>query len=170
MLRGNDRLMTATKFPYGKPVKLLIDLQGFPDGRLVVFDIWKEKGSDKTLVKTVNGVIKNGKGVGEWTPGFKKAGWIPLEKTVSKQAQSEKYHFIAKIDDQEAKSGDFAFTHPILIHLEDENGNSLSGVEYTITFADGTKKQGVFTDGHVNFGDAPPGKFKLELKNYKFVF
>jgi hypothetical protein len=168
----------VTKFPYGKPVPLLVELQGFPPGMPVVFDIWKEKGSDKTPVGTVNGRIKNGQGVGEWNPEFKQAGWIPLEKTVSKPVQNEKYHFIAKVEDpeaksgwQEVKSGDFVFTHPILIQLEDENKNPLRGVEYTITFfGDGSKKTGVFEDGHVMFNDAPPGKFKLELKNYKFVF
>jgi hypothetical protein len=162
--------MSLTKYPYGQPVKLLIDLQGFPDGRLVVFDIFKEKGSDTTKIKTVNGVIRSGKGVGEWNPEFKGKGWIPLEKTITTQTQTEKYHFVAKIDDQEAKSGDFAFTHPITISLEDENGNSLKEVEYTITFADGSKKQGTVKNGIEMFNDAPPGKFKLELKNHKFVF
>jgi hypothetical protein len=160
--------MSVTKYPYGQSVKLLIDLQGFPDGRLVIFDIFKSSSNDP--IKTVNGVIRNGKGIGEWNPEFKGKGWIPLEKTITSQSQPEKYNFIAKIDDQQAKSADFEFTHPITIELQDENGNALNEVEYMLTFGDGSKKQGTLKNGHAMIGDAPQGKFKLELKNYKFVF
>jgi hypothetical protein len=161
--------MTVTKLPYGKPVKLLIKLQGFREGRTVLFEIWKETGGSPVRLTTANGVTKGGEGVGEWPFNFKERT-VALEKTVSRPAQSEKYYYVAKIDDQQVKSEDIVFTHPLDIQLEDENRQSLDGAEYTITFSDGTKKQGVLKGGHVKFEDAPPGKFKLELKNYKFVF
>jgi len=60
--------MSATKMPYGRPVKLLIDFQGFPDGRLMQFEIWRKKGGKEEKVSEVYGVTKGGKGIGQWIP------------------------------------------------------------------------------------------------------
>jgi hypothetical protein len=162
--------MPATKIPYGKPVKLLVDFQGFPDGRLVLFEIWRKKGGKEEKVTEVYGVTKGGKGVGRWVPVIKRKEVALLEEKASEQAEEEKYYFIAKIDKQESKSRDTVFTFPIAIYLADEAGKPLDGAKCTITFSDGTEEKGVFKNGQVKFQNAVSGKFKLELEDYDFVF
>jgi hypothetical protein len=162
--------MPETKLPYGKPVKLLIDFQGFPDGRLVLFQIWRKKGGKEAKVNEVYGVTKGGKGVGRWVPLIKRKEVALLEEKTSEQAEEEKYYFIAKIDEQETKSGDMVFTYPIDIQLKTETGKPLNEAKCTITFSDGSKETGVFKNGQVKFQNSSSGKFKIEVNDYTFVF
>lgn len=162
--------MSVTRVPHGRRVKLLVDFQGFPDGRLVQFEVWRRMGSTEEKISEVYGVTKRGKGIGWWTPRIERKEVLPLEERVSQPVEEEKYFFVAKIDDQEAKSGDLELTYLLDVYLEDSVGNPLDDVECTVTFSDGTKRKGVFKDGHARFEEAPPGKFKLELEDYEFVF
>lgn len=162
--------MSETKLPYGKPVKFLVDFQGFPDGRLVLFQIWRKKGGNEEKVTEVYGVTKGGKGVGRWTPVIKRKEALPLQEKITEQVEAEKFYFVAKIDDQEVKSGDMVFTFPLEISLKDTKGKPVNDAKYTITFSDGSKKEGTFNNGRANIQDAVSGKFKLELKDYEFVF
>jgi len=162
--------MSATKVPYGKPVKLLADYQGYPDGRLVQFKIWRKKGGEEKEISAVYGVTKGGKGIGRWIPRVERKEILPLEKEIKEKTEEEKYYFIAKIDDKEVKSGDFVFTYSLEVYVEDEDGVPIDDIECTVTFSDGSKEEGIFKDGRVRFEDAPPGKFTLELESYEFVF
>jgi hypothetical protein len=111
----------ATKYPSGKPVKLLADLQGFPDGRLMLFEIWRRSEGKEEKVGEVYGVTKHGKGVGTWYPAFEKpSGTKHLKKNAQETSEEEKFYFIAKIDDQEAKSGDIVFEYPLDSFLVDQ--------------------------------------------------
>jgi hypothetical protein len=163
--------MSLVKVPFGKPVKLLVDYEGFPDGRLVQFEIWRRKGQKEERVSEVYGVTKRGKGIGEWTPQIKERKEVlPLKKEIPEIVEAEKYYFIAKIDDKEAKSGELVLTYLLDIYLEDMDGKPVTKAECTITFSDGTKRKGIFNNGHTKFDQAPSGKFKLELNEYQFVF
>jgi len=163
--------MSETKLPYGKPVKLLVDYQGFSDGRLVLLEIWRKKGGKEEKVADVYGVTKEGKACGKWIPLIEREEVLPLQEKIDEPVEEEKYYFIAKIDDQEVKSGDMVFTYPLDIYVEDADGKPLDGVKYTVTFlSDGSKEEGEFKNGHAKFADAPPGKFKIELEDYEFVF
>ena len=167
--------MPVTKLPYGRPVKLLVDFQGFHDGRLVQFEIWRRKGEKEEKIAEVYGVTKGGKGVGMWTPpplqAKERKEVLPLEEKMGQQVEEEKYYFIAKINDKEAKSGDMVFTYPLDIYLEDEDEKRVNGAKYKITFfSDGSTKEGVFKNGLAEFREALPGKFKLEVEDYEFVF
>lgn len=169
---GHQKKLPVTKLPYGKPVKLMVDIQGYPDGRLVLFEIWRRKDGNEEKVSQAYGVTKGGKGIGLWTPTLEeRKETLPLEEQVKGKVEDEKYYFIAKIDDKETKSDDMLFTQMLDISLEDEDGKPVDGVEYTITFSsDGSKKKGVFQGGHAKIEDAPSGKFKIELKEHEFVF
>jgi hypothetical protein len=163
--------MTVTKVPYGKPVKLLVDYQGYPDGRLVRFEIWEIEGTREEKISEVYGVTNGGKGVGRWIPGFKeRAETLPLEENVNLNLVEKQYYFIAKIDEKEAKSGKIAFVYDLIICLEDDEGNLLDDVEYKATFSDGSIKEGVVTDGKIKLAQVPAGKFELELNEYEFIF
>ena len=162
--------MSATKFPYGKPVKLLVDYQGYPDGRLVQFEIWRKKGGEEKEVSAVYGVTKGGKGIGWWIPLVERKGVLPLEETISYQGEEEKYYFIGKIDDKEVKSGDIVFTYPLEVYLEDEEELPIDDAECTVTFSDGSKEKGDVKSGRAIFQEAPLGKFKIEVEGYEFVF
>ena len=162
--------MSATKVPYGKPVKLLVDYQGYPDGRLVRFEIWRKKGAEEKEISNVYGVTKGGKGIGWWVPLVDRKGVLPLEETISYQGEEEKFYFISKIDDQEVKSGDLIFVYPLEICLEDEKGLPIEGAECTVTFSDGSSDKRVLKSGRAEFNEAPVGKFKIEVEGYEFVF
>jgi hypothetical protein len=157
------------KFPYGKPVKLLVDMQGYPDGRLMQFEIWRLEGQSEEKIAEVYGVTKGQKGIGMWNPHFRERKEVlPLQEQISQQPEESKYYFIAKIDDKEIKSEDFTFTYLLDIYLEDEAGNPVNGAKFTITFSDESKAQGEFKSGHAKVDNAPPGKFRLELEEYEF--
>jgi hypothetical protein len=162
--------MSVTKFPYGKPVKLLVDYQGYPDGRLVQFKIWRKKGDEEKEISAVYGVTKGGKGIGRWIPRIERKEILPLEKEIKEKTKEEKYYFTAKIDDKEVKSEDIVFTYTLEIYMEDENGTPIDDAKYTVTFSDGSKEKGVLKSGRAKFKDAPLGKFKIEVEGYEFVF
>lgn len=162
---GNEK-MPAKKIRYGKPVKLLVDYQGFPDGRTVQFEIWRRKGRKEEKVSEVYGVTKGGKAYVMWNPDFEESTVGLKEGWVGEEAEEEKYYFVARIEDQEVKSADLEFAFPLDIYLVDENKNPLHDVDYTITFSDGSKRQGKFEHGHAKLEDAPQGKFKLEVEGY----
>jgi hypothetical protein len=166
------KAMSETKFPYGKPVKLLVDYQGYPDGRLVQFEIRRKRAGKEEKVCEVYGATRGGKGVGIWNPDFKeRAEFQPLRKGAQATDMTEKYFFVARIDDKEVKSGDIIFTHPLKIFLKDAEGNPLNGARFTITFSNGSKRRGEFNNGVAEFEDAPAGKFELELdEDYEFAF
>jgi len=156
--------ISATKVPYGKPVKLLVDSQGYPDGRLVQFEIWRKRGSNEEKACEVYGVTKGGKAIGTWNPKFKKrANHRPLKKEKQVVNTEEKYFFIARIDDQEVKSSDIIFVYPLKIFLKDIDGNPLDGVKCKIKLSDGSTRQTIFNKGVVEIKDAPIGKFEVEL-------
>jgi hypothetical protein len=155
---------------YGKPVKLLVDAKGFPDGRLVVFEIWKETGQNKEKIAEVNGVTKREKGIGYWEPPFKLEPEMVIQKNLSQQPQKDQYSFVAKIDDKTVQGGPIEFTYPLELYVEDENGKPLDCVKFTITFSDGSKKKEVFRNGRAKIEGAPAGKFTIELEGYDFVF
>jgi hypothetical protein len=163
--------MSATKMPYGRPVKLLIDYQGFPDGRLVQFEIWRRKGEKEEKMSEVYGVTKGGKGIGQWNPLLEeRKGVLPLREKIQEPVEEEKYFFIARIDDKEAKSEDMMFAYPLHIYLKDLDGKRVDGAKYTISFSDGTKTRGLTKNGYIKLQSAPPGKFELELEAYEFIF
>jgi len=151
-------------------VKLLVDLEGYQDGRLVQFEIWQRIGEAEEKLAEVNGVTKGGKGIGRWIPQVKRKEDLPLEEEINEEVKDESYYFIAKIDEQEVKSEDFVFTYALEIFLEDEWGEPIDGAEYTIKFSDGTEKKGSVKNGKVNFQNAPGGEFEIELKDYEFLF
>jgi len=162
--------VSTTQYPYGSPVKLLAELQGFPDGRLVLFEVWKKEGQKEEKIADVNGVTRNGKGIAIWTPSFKnRKETLSLTKTESQQTQQVKYFFKARIDDKEVKSSDMEFLYSIAFNLQDARGKPVNGVECTVTFSDGSKKKAIISNGQVKFGEVPAGKFKIELKGYEFV-
>jgi hypothetical protein len=160
---------------YGNPVNLLIDLQGFPDGRIVQFKIFKRasKGEkeDTFFIETA-GITKGGKGIGTWYfPSLKPKGTLPLIEELKEKVEEEKYYFKAYIDKVEKESEDIILLYPLTILIVDLNKTPVKGVELSVTFSDGSKKQGVTDEkGFIHFNDAPSGKFQVDLKVDKFVF
>ena len=164
--------MSVTKLPYGQRVKLLIKCEGYPDGRVVRFEIWRRKGQNEEKVSEQYGVTRGGNAYAIWNPNIEERR-IKLKARVgetNEPVEEEKYYFIARIDDQEIKSGDLKFTFPVDVYLEDESGRPLHDVDYTITFSDGSKRQGKFKDGHAKVEDAPLGGLKIEVEGYAIEF
>lgn len=164
------RKMSAIVRKYGKPLKLLVDAKGFKDGRLVLFEIWKQSGQNKSKIAEVNGVVKREKGIGEWVPSFKPEPTSPLEQNINQQSQKEQHSFTAKIEDKSVQGGPIDLTYCVELYIVDTNEKPLDDVKITITLSDGAKKQDVVKNGRVRFDDVPAGKFTTELEGYDFVF
>jgi hypothetical protein len=159
-------------FPYGKPVKLLVDLQGYPDGRLIYFEIWQKENGSENKISDVFGVTRDNKGIGFWTPDTsqespRKEEKI-LQKNVSHTTTKCSFYFICKIDDKEIKSEEFTFSYKLNIFLTDEAQTPIDGAKYTIKLSDKKEITGTVKNGHIIVEQAPAGKFTLSLKNYEF--
>jgi hypothetical protein len=162
--------LAAAERNYGKPIELLVDAKGFPDGRLVKFEIIKEVDGKKEKIAEVNGVTKREKGIADWEPPFKLLPKSSMKDKLGQNPPEEKYSFVAKIDDQKINGGPIKFSFPLDIYIEDENGLPLDNVAFTITFSDGSKKKDTLKKGRAKFEQAPAGKFSIELEGYDFVF
>ena len=162
--------MAAVERTFGKPVSLLVDAKGFPDGRLVHFEIWKQAGQNKEKIADVDGVVKREKGVGQWEPSFKREPQLPLKDKINQQPQKEQYSFTAKIDDKSVQGTPIEFIYPLEIYIEDTSGVPLDNAKFSMTFSNGTKKQGTLKNGRFKFEGVPAGKFVVELEDYDFAF
>ncbi len=167
--------MSATKVKYGKPVPLLVDAKGFPDGRAVLFEIWKETGGNKDKIDEINGAVRREKGIGQWEPKFKCEPKVPLKDKITPPPQKEQYSFTAIIDkgetnEKKTQGTPIEFTFPLEIFVQDTSGQPLNDVKFTVTLSDGNKKNDVVRNGRIKIEDAPAGKFTLELEGYDFVF
>lgn len=157
--------MAVAKFPYGKPVKLLVDLQGFPDGRLVKYEVWRKASLGEEKVAELNGVTKGNKALAIWNPDFLEGATFELDDKPSTAKVDEKYYFIAKIDDKEVKSGDMELTFPLTLFLKDGE-EPLDGISCKITFSDGKTEEVKFSEGFAKLSSVPLGKFTVEIEGY----
>jgi hypothetical protein len=160
---------------YGKPATLLVDAKGFQDGRLVVFEIFKQAEGKKEKIAEVNGVVRREKGVGQWQPSFEREAQLPLQDKIRQQPQKEQYSFIAIMDkdtpgEKKVEGTPIEFLYPVEISVLDVSGKPPKDIKFTITFSDGTSKTGVLRNGYAKIGDAPAGKFNVKLEGYDFVF
>jgi len=160
---------------YGKPVGLLVDAKGFANGRLVVFEIWKEASGKKEKIAEVNGVVKGEKGVGQWQPTFKREAQLELKEKVGQAPQKEQYSFVAFVDkgtpnEKKVQGTPIEFVYPLEISVLDVSGKPPKDVKFTIKFSDGSSKEGVLRKGHATIDEAPAGKFTVKLEGYDFVF
>ncbi len=161
--------MPPAKVPYGKPVKLLIDFQGFPDGKPVQFQVWRKtsRGEDK-VPPQLNGATKAGKAKAMWNPDFGVHN-VELKESETGEKVEEKYYFTARIHDKEKvlekKSEEMEFAFPLNINIKDKEG-PLNDVQFTVTLSDGTKRKGKFSGGLAKLRDVPLGKFKVEVDWY----
>jgi hypothetical protein len=163
--------LTDDHHPFGKPVKLLVDLQGYPDGRVIMFEIYKKGSEGESKLSEVLGVVRNNKGIGFWDNKEISQPVDSLLLTETEKPQTEqKYYFEAKIDEKTIKSEDFAFSFKLAIFVKNTKEKPIHGVNGKITFSRGVSQPIRFVNGLANINDAPGGKFKIELEDYKFVF
>lgn len=160
--------MGQVKLPYG-PVRLVVDAVGFQDGRLVQFEIWMRKGGEEKLIDQVNGVVRGGRGEATWIPPQEeyKIKLSRGDSTSEEEEEIEEYYFKAKIDDLEVESPPLVFTYPLEIYIEDKDGKPIDGAKYTITFSNGSKREGTLQKGYAKIEDAPKGKFKIQVEGYR---
>ncbi len=163
--------MSVTKRHYGEPIKLLVDVPGYSNGRLVTFEIWRKKNGKEEKIDEINdGVTRGEKAIGQWSAQLgKRKEVMSLKDNVKEEISEEEYYFIAKIDNKEIKSTNLTFLYPLQISLFNEEGTSLGSVEFTITFSDGSNRKGTLKDGYINFNDVPNGAFEIELEGYDFI-
>jgi hypothetical protein len=165
--------MSDTSYPFGKPVKLLVDMQGYQDGRVIQFEIFRKKTGGEEKIAEVFGSVKNDKGVGYWSIGGQelnaRADSLQLKQQIIDSSAEEKFYFKAKIEDKEVESESFVFSYNLQLYLKDEQDKPLDGVKCKITFSNGQSEEALLKKGLASFSAAPPGKFKIELDGYEFV-
>ena len=152
------------KLKIGDQVKLTVNVKDFEDGTPVRFLVWESKGSQETIIDQIDGEIRGNKAEITWKHSLEEREEYLKEEAEEKE--EPKYYFVVDIEGEEKKSEALTFTYPLDIYLEDEDGNPLDDVEYTITLSDGTEKKGKFKDGHAKIEDAPYGKFTIEIDKY----
>jgi hypothetical protein len=157
----------TTKVQYGKPVKLLVDYQGYPEGRAVKFEVFQKKALGEEKVAELFGATRRGKACTYWHPNFSEYK-VTLTDNAStiKPVEDVKYYFTAKLDDKEVKSTDIEFTCSLDIYLKVADGAPLDGLDCKVTLSDGSTREVKFVDGHLALNDVPRGKFKLEIDGY----
>jgi hypothetical protein len=159
--------------PYGKPVKLLVDLQGYSDGRIVDFEVWQKKDGAEEKISEVCGVTRDNKGIGFWIPDNSQESTrkeeMRLQKSVNQVTKKSIFYFICKIDDNEIKTEEFEFSYKLDIFLTDEAQAPINGAKYTLKLSDEKEITGTVKNGHIIVEKAPAGKFTLSLKNYEFI-
>jgi len=153
----------------GEKIKMIVDLEGFEDGTPAKFVIWEEDvDGQNDFITQIDGKVQGNKVEAVWTYSPEK-----LEEDLKREEKEEEgepeYFFAVDIEGEEARSAILTFTYLLDIYLVDENENPLDGVEFVITFSDGTKKKGKFDKGHAKVEDAPYGKFTIEVKGYDFA-
>jgi len=166
--------MSAKRVRYGKAVPLLVDAKGFQDGRVVIFEIWKETAGKKEKLDELNGTVRREKGLANWEPKFRRESKIALKEKISPNPQKVQYTFTAIIDkgtssEKKVQGTPIEFTFPISIYIQDESGNPIDNAECTITFSDGSSKKDTVKNGILKV-DAPSGEFEIKLDDYEFVF
>jgi uncharacterized Zn-binding protein involved in type VI secretion len=149
-------------------VKLTAKLKDYEDGTAVHFLVWEEKAEKQNVVCQIDGEVRQNKVEVKWKPSFNQTK-KELEEEVEEEKDQE-FYFVLSIEGTEKKSGPLKISYPIDICVEDENGNPIDGVGYTVTLADGNKKKGKFQKGHAKIDDALYGRFIVEIEGYDFVF
>jgi uncharacterized Zn-binding protein involved in type VI secretion len=154
----------------GDKVKMIVDVDGFEDGTPAKFVIWEEDVDERNdFINQIDGKVqgKQVEATWEYSP-------TELEEDLKEEMEEEEgepeYFFAVDIEGEEARSGILTFTYPLEIYLEDENKKPLDGVEYVVTFSNGTQKKGKFKKGYAKVEDAPYGKCAIEVEDYDFFF
>ena len=149
-------------------VKMTAKLKDYEDGTSAHFLVWDQKGEDQTVIEQMDGEVQQNKVEAKWKPSPNQTE-DELREEVEEEKDQE-FYFIVDIEGAEKKSGPLKITYPVDICVEDENGNPIDGVAYTVTLSDGTKKKGKFQKGHAKIDDAQYGRFTIEIEGYVFVF
>lgn len=154
----------------GEKVKMIVDVEDFEDGTPARFVIWEEDVDGKNdFIDQVDGKVQGNKVEADW-------GYSPeeveedLKEDVEEEEGEPKYFFSVDIEGDEATSGILTLNYLLKIQLEDEKGNPLGDVEYTIKLSDGTQRKGRFKDGKAEIEDAPFGKFIIKVEGYDLIF
>jgi uncharacterized Zn-binding protein involved in type VI secretion len=153
----------------GDEVKLKVSVKDFEDGTKAKFTIWEEdENGEDNYITEIEGEVQAGKVETSWVYTLEAAKG-QLEKDLEYGEEEPKFFFSVDIEGSEARSQTLKFTYLLEIDLEDETGESLEEIEYTITFANGSEKKGKLKKGKITINDAPLGKYTLAIDGYDFA-
>ena len=125
----------------GDSVKMIVETKDFDDGTPADFIIWEKDVDEQDIFKyEVKEVVNANKVEASWaySPEELKED---LKQRVEEEKGEPEYYFSVDIEGEEARSGILTLAYPLDIYLEDENGNKLDGVDYEITFQNGTVRK-----------------------------
>jgi uncharacterized Zn-binding protein involved in type VI secretion len=150
-------------------LNMLIDVEGFDDGTPAKLIIWLEDVDNQNIfLKQIDEHVNGNKIESFWVYSAAEVK-ADLKKKEEDTSGEPKYFFSVEIEGDEARSGILTYFYPLDIYIEDESGNPLDGVDFSLTFSNGTRKEGKFSQGHAKVADAPYGKFTLEVDGYEVI-
>jgi uncharacterized Zn-binding protein involved in type VI secretion len=154
----------------GDKIMMIVQTQDFANGTPAQFIIWEEDVNGQDIfIEQVSGQVQGDKIEASWKHSPEQVK-EDLQRDIEEKEGEPKYFFAVDVEGEEARSEILTFTYPLDIYIEDADGNPLDSVQFTITFADGTKKKGVLKGGCAKIDDAPYGNFTIEIDRYDFVF
>lgn len=159
----------------GDIVTLSADIDGVSDGTEVKIYIYEydQDGAHDFIVKFPV-IVKNKKIEAEWEFEYHEdTDDIPTDEELNEYGRSynpPEYFFIVNANGgrfgENQESGLLEFKDWVEVFLLDEDGNPVSGEEYTFCLADGTEKKGSLdSEGYAKEEDIPPGKVSVVFTN-----
>jgi uncharacterized Zn-binding protein involved in type VI secretion len=148
----------------GEEVKMEAEVDGVEDGADAVIGVFAQKSENEYLLaKTIDCKVSGKKIKGSFKLAEKmekpKAGEAP------KEAPPSSYFFVAMVDGLVGVSNLLRMSDTVELKFKDEDGKPLSGMEYALTFGDGSIKKGKLDgSGAVKLENVPHGPFQAKFK------
>lgn len=161
----------------GDTVKLQAEFEQVADDTeafVIIYEYDRDGNHDKIV--TIPTTIKNRKIDLQWEYEYHEdVDEIPTDEEMKKYGKKynpPEYFFVIDIDGyklgEEQESGVLEFKDWIEIELRNKYGVPQNGVKFTVTTADGNKKQGQLDDkGYARIDDIPPGQYKVSFERRK---
>jgi uncharacterized Zn-binding protein involved in type VI secretion len=166
LMNVSNAKWSKEKAEVGEKVKLSAETEGFEDGTLAEFQIFKKdnKGADSP-VETIKAKVKSDKIEVEWVFEYP-VGILEMQSEGKDTYSSPQFYFEILIKHCKAVSGLMQISDSIEIALKDETGKSLGNEEYIIILSDGKIRNGKLdSNGQKKEEKIPIGPCKVRFLN-----
>jgi uncharacterized Zn-binding protein involved in type VI secretion len=150
----------------GEQVKMKADIDGFKDGTMATFEIYKRdlKGAD-VVVETIAAEVKGGKVEDEWEYVIQnEKNNIATQGEIQQKYSIPEYYFDVIVAKSKARSNLLMYKDWIDLKLKDDEGNAIGDIKYKVFLPNGEMREGTLDgQGYAKVEDIPPGKFQVKF-------
>jgi len=156
----------------GDVLQLSADVRGAHDGTEAVIEIYEhDEDGAHDFIARLNALVEDSMVEVQW--GFEyyeDIDDIPTEEESESGYNPPEYFFKVIIYGQEAESELLEFKDWVEFNFEVYEDNYVPGVQATFTYPDGRQEtREIPEDGTIRFDNVPPGRYRLEVEEYKVV-